>query len=149
MVGVDCRCHVSLKGIRMEEEEGGEEERGFDQKLCARLEGCGKTQSTADPSENHSRHRLVTALSFLGLSPTTRGPTWQCRNRASNYVQCIFTSTLLVIYPSQQKHKNTILNEKPLANQISPLQSLLPSHFKYQPIPSRLDSPSLLYPSLA
>lgn len=83
------------------------------------------------------------------LQPTTRGPTWQRRNRASNYVQCIFTSTLLVIYPSQQKHKNTILNEKPLANQISPLQSLLPSHFKYQPIPSRLDSPSLPYPSLA
>lgn len=43
---------------------------GFDQKLCAKLEGCGKTQSTADPSENHSRHRLATALSFLRLSPT-------------------------------------------------------------------------------
>lgn len=89
-------------------------------------------------------------LSFAcPLQPTTRGSTWQRRNRASNYVQCIFTSTLLVIYPSLQKHKNTILNEKPLAIQISPLQSLLSSHFKYQSIPSRLDSPSFLYPSLA
>lgn len=49
-----------------------------DQKLCARLEDCGKTQSTAARCESQSRHRLATALSFAcSLQPPARDVTWQ------------------------------------------------------------------------
>lgn len=80
--------------------------------------------------------------------PTTKGPT--CIVATGPATTCNAYS----IYPSSDVYvtaetQNTILNKKPLANQISPLQPLVPSHFKYQPIPSRLDSPSFLYPSLA